>query len=202
MPETTPDHPRSAAMPVAPRQRLRYLRVLEAASLAARGGLDDVDLSHIAEAADVSLGTVYRYFPTSAHLMLALFRHQLVELQAARTASAGRLSGRAPAGLVTEIFHLRVMQPAVDECLANAVYEPGAEITELRRELDAMAHATVAETCGDGGAATVLLLAVSGLVQSVRNGRLTQQQADKDLKKACALLKPAEQTARDADRTA
>jgi hypothetical protein len=37
----------------------------------------------------------------------------------------------------------------------------------------------------------VLLLAVTGLVQSVRNRRLSLFEAEEDLKKACARLSPA-----------
>lgn len=64
MPETFPDHPHMAGMPSAPRQRLRYARILDAAGSYARKGLDTVDLPEVAAKADVPLGTLLRYFPT------------------------------------------------------------------------------------------------------------------------------------------
>ncbi|MDQ0925880.1 AcrR family transcriptional regulator [Pseudarthrobacter sp. W1I19] len=191
MPETLPDHPPMAAMPSAPRQRLRYSRMLEAAGSFARKGLDSVDLAEVAAKADVPLGTVYRYFPTPTHLMLALYRHQLGELQAAGRATAARFRGRALGGLVMEIFHMRVMQPAVEQCLSRGVYLPDRDTTTLLREIDALGEKVVATACGDAIVARVLLLTVTGLVQSVRNRRLSLFEAEEDLKKACARLAPA-----------
>ena len=148
MPETFPDHPPMAAMPSAPRQRLRYARILEAAAGFARKGLESVDLPAVAEKADVPLGTLYRYFPTSTHLMLALYRHQLTELQSDAPQAAGwstqaRFRGRALAGLVMEIFHMRVMQPAVEQCLSRGVYLPDRDTTVLLREIDALGEKVV-----------------------------------------------------------
>lgn len=195
MPETFPDHPPMAAMPSAPRQRLRYARILEAAAGFARKGLESVDLPAVAEKADVPLGTLYRYFPTSTHLMLALYRHQLTELQSDAPQTAGwstqaRFRGRALAGLVMEIFHMRVMQPAVEQCLSRGVYLPDRDTTVLLREIDALGERVVVAACTDATAARVLLLTVTGLVQSVRNRRLSLFEAEEDLKKACARLSP------------
>ncbi|MDQ0674815.1 MULTISPECIES: TetR/AcrR family transcriptional regulator [Micrococcaceae] len=191
MPETLPDHPPMAAMPSAPRQRLRYYRILDAAGSSARKGLESVDLTEVAAKADVPLGTLYRYFPTPTHLMLALYRHQLGELQAAGRATAARFRGRALGGLVMEIFHMRVMQPAVEQCLSRGVYLPDRDTTVLLRDIDALGEKVVANACGDAIVARVLLLTVTGLVQSVRNRRLSLFEAEEDLKKACARLAPA-----------
>jgi AcrR family transcriptional regulator len=179
-----------AAMPSAPRQRLRYSRILEAAGSFARKGLESVDVTEVAARADVPLGTLYRYFPTPAHLMLALYRHQLGELQAAGRSSAARFRGRALGGLVMEIFHMRVMQPAVEQCLSRGVYLPDRDTTVLLRDIDALGEKVVATACGDAIVARVLLLTVTGLVQSVRNRRLSLFEAEEDLKKACARLAP------------
>jgi TetR/AcrR family transcriptional regulator, cholesterol catabolism regulator len=190
MPETLPDHPPMAAMPSAPRQRLRYSRILDSAAGFARKGLDSVDLAEVAAKADVPLGTLYRYFPTPSHLMLALYRHQLGELQAAGRNTAARFRGRALGGLVMEIFHMRVMQPAVEQCLSRGVYLPDRDTTTLLREIDALGEKVVATACGDPIVARVLLLTVTGLVQSVRNRRLSLFEAEEDLKKACTRLAP------------
>jgi TetR/AcrR family transcriptional regulator, cholesterol catabolism regulator len=179
-----------AAMPSAPRQRLRYSRILDSAAGFARKGLDSVDLAEVAAKADVPLGTLYRYFPTPTHLMLALYRHQLGELQAAGRNTAARFRGRALGGLVMEIFHMRVMQPAVEQCLSRGVYLPDRDTTTLLREIDALGEKVVATACGDPIVARVLLLTVTGLVQSVRNRRLSLFEAEEDLKKACTRLAP------------
>lgn len=191
MPETLSDHPPMAARPSAPRQRLRYARILEAAGGFARKGLDSVELSEVAAKADVPLGTLYRYFPSATHLMLALYRHQLDELQVGARSGAARFRGRAVAGVVMEIFHMRVMQPAVEQCLSRSVYLKDRDTTVLLREIDALSEQAVASAGNDDAAARVLMLTVTGLVQSVRNRRLSLFEAEEDLKKACGLLAPA-----------
>lgn len=190
MPETISDHPPMAARPSAPRQRLRYTRILESAAGFARKGLDSVELSEVAAKADVPLGTMFRYFPSVTHLMLALYRHQLDELQAGSRGASARFRGRALSGLVMEIFHMRVMQPAVEQCLSRGVYLPDRDTTTLLREIDALSEKVVAAEATDEVAARVLLLTVTGLVQSVRNRRLSLFEAEEDLKKACARLSP------------
>jgi AcrR family transcriptional regulator len=194
MPETISDHPPMAARPSAPRQRLRYTRILESAAAFARKGLDSVELAEVAAKADVPLGTLYRYFPSPTHLMLALYRHQLDELQAGARTGPARFRGRALPGLVMEIFHMRVMQPAVEQCLSRGVYHPDRDTTALLREIDALAEKVVGAAATDAVAARVLLLTVTGLVQSVRNRRLSLFEAEEDLKKACARLSPGAET--------
>ena len=188
MPVTISDHPPMAARPSAPRQRLRYARLLESAAGFARKGLDSVEPAEVAARADVPVGTLYRYFPSPTHLMLALYRHQLDELQAGAKSASSRFRGRALAGLVMEIFHMRVMQPAVEQCLSRGVYLPDRDTTALLREIDTLSEKIVAAASGDAAAARVLLLTVTGLVQSVRNRRLSLFEAEEDLKKACTRL--------------
>lgn len=202
MPETLSDHPPMAARPSAPRQQLRYARILEAAGGFARKGLDSVDLAEVAAKADVPLGTLYRYFPSATHLMLAVYRHQLDELKSATGKAAARFRGRALAGVVMEIFHMRVMQPAVEQCLSRSVYVKERDTTTLLREIDTLSEKAVGSACNDAAAARVLLLTVTGLVQSVRNRRLSLFEAEEDLKKACNLLVPAGSGTRSLDQTA
>ena len=148
-------------------------------------------MGDVAARADVPLGTLYRYFPSPAHLMLALYRHQLEELQGAGRATAARFRSRALSNVVMEIFHMRVMQPAVEQCLSRGVYLPERDTTALLRDIDALSERAVAAASGDATAARVLLLAITGLVHSVRNRRLSLFEAEEDLKKACDRLAPA-----------
>ena len=190
MPDTISDQPPMAPRPSAPRQRHRYTKILEAAGGFARKGLDSVDMGEVAAKADVPLGTLYRYFPSPAHLMLALYRHQLEELQGTGRATAARFRSRALSNVVMEIFHMRVMQPAVEQCLSRGVYLPERDTTALLRDIDALSERAVAAASGDATAARVLLLAITGLVHSVRNRRLSLFEAEEDLKKACDRLAP------------
>ncbi|MET1063737.1 MAG: TetR/AcrR family transcriptional regulator [Arthrobacter sp.] len=193
MPEFHSELPPMAPPPTLPRQRLRYTRILDVAAGFARKGLDSVVLSEVAAKADVPLGTLYRYFPSPTQLMLALYRKQLTELHAASSpaasgAGAGDVPAHALVGVVMEIFHMRLMQPAVEQCLNKAVYTKGTDTTKLLREIDATAEKAVTAVIDDAAIARVLLLTVTGLVQSVRCRRRSLFEAEEDLKKACVLL--------------
>ncbi|MFI5661654.1 TetR family transcriptional regulator [Streptomyces sp. NPDC051684] len=60
------------------RQEARRRRILHAsAQLAARGGFDAVQMREVAESSQVALGTLYRYFPSKVHLLVATMQDQL-----------------------------------------------------------------------------------------------------------------------------
>ena len=60
------------------RQEERRRRILHASALLARrGGFDAVQMREVAETSNVALGTLYRYFPSKIHLLVATMRDQL-----------------------------------------------------------------------------------------------------------------------------
>lgn len=60
-----------------PSQQERQARMLAAAqALAIDGGWDAVQMRDVADRADVALGTLYRYFPSKVHLLVAVMRAQ------------------------------------------------------------------------------------------------------------------------------
>ena len=177
-----------AAAPTTPRQLLRYARILKTAAGFAQRQFDTLSLSDVAARADVPLGTLYRYFPSTAHLMLAVYRQQLREL---RDGVRQRHGKGQLAGLMMEIFHLRVMQPGVEHCLIRPAGKD-TDTAQLLREIDSLSQEVVGSLSEDSGKdpvkARILLHLVSGLVQAVRCRRLSLFEAEKDLKKACTLL--------------
>jgi len=69
--------------PGSPAQRDRRRRILDATiGLAGRGGFDAVQMRTVAESADVALGTLYRYFPSKVHLLVAALSTRLEGAQA------------------------------------------------------------------------------------------------------------------------
>ncbi|MBT2597434.1 TetR/AcrR family transcriptional regulator [Arthrobacter sp. ISL-72] len=180
--------PPMAAPPTLPRQQIRYARILDAAAGFARKGLDSVSLSEVSAKANVPLGTLYRYFPSPTHLMLGLYRKQLGELQVGSWPETRGSRLPSLAGVVMEIFHMRLMQPAVEQCLSQGVYTKDKDTTLLLREIDVLAEQAVTVASGDAAKSRVLLLTVAGLVQAVRCRRLSLFEAEEDLKKACSLL--------------
>ena len=63
-------------------QAARRERVIAAAvDLASGGGYDAVQMRDVAARADVALGTLYRYFPSKDHLLIAALAEQVSSLQ-------------------------------------------------------------------------------------------------------------------------
>lgn len=102
--------------------------------------------------------------------------------------ATGDIPAHALVGVVMEIFHMRLMQPAVEQCLNKVVYTKDTDTTKLLREIDATAEKAVTAVSGNAAISRVLLQTVTGLVQSVRCRRLSLFEAEEDLKKACFLL--------------
>ncbi|GAA2929022.1 TetR family transcriptional regulator [Streptomyces enissocaesilis] len=81
-----------APPPLTERQEARRRRILHtSARLAGRGGFDAVQMREVAESSGVALGTLYRYFPSKIHLLVATMQDQLEHLH-------GTLRKRPPAG--------------------------------------------------------------------------------------------------------
>jgi TetR/AcrR family transcriptional regulator, cholesterol catabolism regulator len=63
-------------------QRERRKRILDATlALASKGGYDAVQMRTVAERADVALGTLYRYFPSKIHLLVAALTEEMDQIQ-------------------------------------------------------------------------------------------------------------------------
>ncbi|TVL89998.1 TetR family transcriptional regulator [Streptomyces sp. SAJ15] len=70
-----------APLQLTERQEARRRRILHAsAQLASRGGFDAVQMREVAELSSVALGTLYRYFPSKVHLLVATMQDQLQQL--------------------------------------------------------------------------------------------------------------------------
>jgi TetR/AcrR family transcriptional regulator, cholesterol catabolism regulator len=78
--------------PVTEAQRARYQRILDVATmLVTTGGEDALQMSELPALAEVSLTTLYRYFPSKQHLLFAIVE-QYLESVLARTHPRGGAS--------------------------------------------------------------------------------------------------------------
>jgi AcrR family transcriptional regulator len=90
-PTARPSSPPPSA-PLTERQEARRRRILHAsAQLASRGGFDAVQMREVAESSQVALGTLYRYFPSKVHLLVATMQDQLEHMH-------GTLRKKPPTG--------------------------------------------------------------------------------------------------------
>ena len=84
---------RMPAAPSSANQQERYQRILEAAvTLGSRTDFERVQMQDVAAEADVAIATLYRYFPSKAHLFVGVMNAQLEEVDAARFHADGEQS--------------------------------------------------------------------------------------------------------------
>jgi TetR/AcrR family transcriptional regulator, cholesterol catabolism regulator len=84
------------AVPSTPAQHGRYERILAAAvAMLATGGEDMLQMKELAERAKVSLATLYRYFPSKDHVLLAIARSRYEN-------ALGRVAGEPPNGTTVQ----------------------------------------------------------------------------------------------------
>jgi TetR/AcrR family transcriptional regulator, cholesterol catabolism regulator len=116
--------PQPSPLPLTERQEARRRRILRAsAELAARGGFDAVQMREVAEQSDVALGTLYRYFPSKIHLLVATMRDQLEHLHEAlrkRPPSAARPGDRV-AQTLTRAFRALQREPHSADAMVRAL---------------------------------------------------------------------------------
>jgi AcrR family transcriptional regulator len=126
-------------------QRERRRRILDATvALAAKGGYDAVQMRTVAERAEVALGTLYRYFPSKVHLLVAALTQELDRAQ-------GRLDRRPVPGdtrqermsyVLSQVTRGMQREPMLTEAMTRAFMfaDPGAaaEVSTVARQLERM----------------------------------------------------------------
>lgn len=106
--------------PLTERQEARRRRILQAGvQLAGRGGFEAVQMREVAEAAGVALGTLYRYFPSKIHLLVAVMHDQLQRLHV--TLRRNPPAGDDPAQRVAETLMRTFRALQRDPHLADAM---------------------------------------------------------------------------------
>ncbi|NBM19451.1 TetR family transcriptional regulator [Streptomyces sp. GC420] len=121
--EAKQDSP-SSSPPLTERQEARRRRILHAsAQLASRGGFDAVQMREVAEAAGVALGTLYRYFPSKVHLLVATMQDQLQRMH--ETLRKKPPAGDTPAQRVAETlmntFRALQREPHLADAMVRAL---------------------------------------------------------------------------------
>ncbi|MFJ9947735.1 TetR family transcriptional regulator [Kitasatospora sp. NPDC091207] len=110
--------------PLTARQAERRRRILRAATLlAARGGYEAVQMREVAEGAQVALGTLYRYFPSKVHLLVAVMLEQLQGLQeqVRRHPPTEPDTASRVAETLTRAFHALQREPLLAEAMVRAL---------------------------------------------------------------------------------
>ncbi|MFJ6616283.1 TetR family transcriptional regulator [Kitasatospora sp. NPDC091335] len=123
-PSPLPPVPPPGEPPLTARQAERRRRILRAATaLAVRGGYEAVQMREVAEGAQVALGTLYRYFPSKVHLLVAVMLEQLQGLHEHIRRHPPTDAEAAPrvADTLTRAFHALQREPLLAEAMVRAL---------------------------------------------------------------------------------
>lgn len=114
-----PDSP-----PLTERQEARRRRILHAsAQLASRGGFDAVQMREVAESSQVALGTLYRYFPSKIHLLVATMQDQLAHMHGTlrKKPPAGHTAAERVAETLMRAFRALQREPHLADAMVRAL---------------------------------------------------------------------------------
>lgn len=114
----------SPTSPLTERQEARRRRILDAsARLAGRGGFDAVQMREVAESSQVALGTLYRYFPSKIHLLVATMQDQLERMQRTlrKKPPAGDTAAERVTGTLMLAFRALQREPQLADAMVRAL---------------------------------------------------------------------------------
>lgn len=183
-------------------QRERRSRMLDAAmQLAADGGYEAVQMREVADKAEVALGTLYRYFPSKVHLLVAALAAQFEEAEAITAARA--ITGDTAHERVMKILSRTTVamqkEPQLTEAMVRAFMFADAsvlgEIEQVGERLTRMIARAIAGSPDHGNATTeeaaiIRVIAdvwLSALV-SWANGRSAADEVEQSIDVAVRLL--------------
>lgn len=132
------------APPLTERQEARRRSILRAgAQLAGRGGFEAVQMREVADAAGVALGTLYRYFPSKVHLLVAIMQDQLQHLHVTlrRRPPAGDDAAQRVAETLMRAFRALQRDPHLADAMVRALTFADRGVSP---EVDAVSRLTTA----------------------------------------------------------
>ncbi|HSI26436.1 MAG TPA: TetR family transcriptional regulator [Aeromicrobium sp.] len=183
-------------------QRERRSRMLDAAmQLAADGGYEAVQMREVADKAEVALGTLYRYFPSKVHLLVAALAAQFEEAEAitASRAITGDTAHERVMKILSRTTVAMQKQPQLTEAMVRAFMFADAsvlgEIEQVGERLTRMIARAIAGS-PDHGEATTEEAAIIRVIADVwlsalvswANGRSAADEVEQSIDVAVRLL--------------
>jgi AcrR family transcriptional regulator len=110
--------------PLTERQQARRRRILHSsAQLASRGGFDAVQMREVAESSQVALGTLYRYFPSKVHLLVATMQDQLEHMHGTlrKKPPTGETAAERVAETLMRAFRALQREPHLADAMVRAL---------------------------------------------------------------------------------
>ncbi|KUH37191.1 MULTISPECIES: TetR family transcriptional regulator [Streptomyces] len=180
------------------RQEARRRRILQAsARLAGRGGFDAVQMREVAEAAEVALGTLYRYFPSKVHLLVATMQDQLDGLHSTlrRRPPAGDTAAERVAETLMRAFRSLQREPQLADAMVRALIFADRGVSAEVEAVSRQTTAIILDAMGQERPTPEQLAAVrviehtwhSALITWL-SGRASIAQVRTDIETACRLI--------------
>ncbi|AXI77338.1 TetR family transcriptional regulator [Peterkaempfera bronchialis] len=190
---------RAAGPPLTERQEQRRRRILRtAAALACRGGFDAVQMREVAETSGVALGTLYRYFPSKIHLLVATMQAQLERMldQLRRHPPTGDDPGERVTATLMRAFHALQREPQLAEAMVRALTfadrSVSAEVDQVCRLTTAIIVDAMGQdrppTAGQRAAVRVIEHTWQSALVTWLSGRSSIAEVRSDLETAARLL--------------
>jgi TetR/AcrR family transcriptional regulator, cholesterol catabolism regulator len=142
------------AVPSTPAQHGRRDRILETATVILNaGGEDALQMKELAQRADVSLATLYRYFPAKDHVLLAIalsrYEQALARVRA-EPARTGSIRERVTAHLLRE-FRAGQREPLLTAALSHAVTETSRTFSSAIEQIEGTHLQVIRHVAAAGG---------------------------------------------------
>jgi AcrR family transcriptional regulator len=190
---------RRPAPPLTERQRARRRRILHAtARLACRGGFEAVQMREVAESSQVALGTLYRYFPSKVHLLVATMQDQLEQLHGTLRASppAGETAAERVAETLMRAFGALQREPRLAEAMARALTFADRSVSPEVDQVSRQTTAIVLDAMGGPEPPTAAQLSAVRVVEHTwhstliawLSGRASLDQVRADIETVCRLI--------------
>ncbi|MDB1087790.1 TetR family transcriptional regulator [Streptomyces sp. ACA25] len=181
------------------RQRARRRGILDAsARLASAGGFDAVQMREVAESSGVALGTLYRYFPSKVHLLLAVLHDQLEQLHA--TLRERPLTERDPADrlgrTLQRAFRAHQRDPRLAEAMMRALLFADRSARDEVTVVSRLTTRLLLDASGLPEPRTPEALSAIRVIQHTwhstllhwLSGHITLEEAQLDVRTACRLV--------------
>ncbi|PZG94385.1 TetR family transcriptional regulator [Streptomyces sp. NTH33] len=189
---------RLATPPLTERQEARRRRILHAsAQLACRGGFDAVQMREVAEVSQVALGTLYRYFPSKVHLLVATMQDQLEHLHGTlrRKPPGGGSAAERVAETLMRAFRALQREPQLADAMVRALTfadrSASPEVDQVSRQTTAIIlDATGLEDPTPEQLSAVRVIEHTWLSALITwlSGRASIAQVGTDIETACRLI--------------
>jgi AcrR family transcriptional regulator len=146
-------------------QRDRRRRILDATvSLASKGGFDAVQMRAVAEQADVALGTLYRYFPSKIHLLVATMEDQLrlLHLTLRQRPPAVTAPSERVAETLLRAFRALQREPLLADAMVRALIFADRSVSAEVATVSRLTRTIIVDAMGVGGEAGAQAAAEAG----------------------------------------